>query len=109
VSASVHLCGGSITSVSLFEHNGEDACECGKMTDNSCCNDLDFQCKTDESNTNLLKQISFNFTQKFNLLVITFYEKIYNYHDIFKIKAFYIFDHKPPFVLLQLSAIFLRI
>ena len=110
VSASIHLCGGNITSISLFEHNNvDDACECGKMTDNSCCDDLDFQCKTNENTTNSLKQISFNFTQKFNLLQVSFFQKVYTYHEVFKTKSFYIFNNKPPYNLLHLSAISLRI
>lgn len=109
LSASVHFCGGTITSISFFEHNDEDACECGKMTDNSCCNDLDFQFKTDESTTNVLKQITFNFTQKFSSFILVFYQKIIGCNTIYKSTNFYIFDQKPPFVLLQLSAIFLRI
>lgn len=109
LSASIHFCGGKITSISFFEHNDEDACECGKMTDNSCCNDLNFQLKTNENSTNIVNQINFNFTQKFTSIIFEFYDKIIGYNQIYKSANFYIFDHKPPFVLLQLSAIFLRI
>ena len=109
VSASIHFCGGNITNVSLFEHDVDDACECGKMTDNACCNDLDFQCKTNENTTNSLKQISFNFTQKFNILVLSFYQKVFSINDVYKMQTFYIFDNKPPYNLLHLSAISLRI
>ncbi|MCF8430282.1 MAG: hypothetical protein K9G64_09135 [Bacteroidia bacterium] len=109
VSASVHLCGGSITSISIFEHDNDDACECGKMTDNACCNDVSFECKTDDSSANSWKQISVNFTQNFNLLQVSFFQKIYTYHEVFKTKSFYIFNNKPPYNLLHLSAISLRI
>jgi len=109
VSASIHFCGGSITNFSLFEHNPDDACECGKMTDNSCCNDLDFQCKTNENSTNSIKQISFNFTQKFSILILSYYQKLNCIYSIYKTQTFYISDHKPPNILLHLSAISLRI
>lgn len=109
VSASIHFCGGSITDISFFDHSDEDACECGKMTDNSCCNDLEFQCKTNDNSANLLKQISFNFTQKFCLLFVSIYKNIFILNNTYKTTTFYIFDHKPPYNLLHLSAIFLRI
>ncbi len=109
VSASIHFCGGSITSISFFEHSDEDACECGKMTDNSCCNDLEFQFETNDNNDNLSKQISFNFTQKFSLLFVSVYKNIFILNNTYKTSSFYIFDHNPPYNLLHLSAIFLRI
>ena len=109
VSASIHFCGGSITNISFFEHDVDDACECGKMTDNACCNDLNFQFKTNENSTNSLKQISFNFTQKFNKLILSFYQKVYSINEVYKTQTFYIFDKKPPYNLLHLNAIFLLI
>jgi hypothetical protein len=109
LSASIHFCGGSITSISFFEHNADDNCECNKMSDKSCCNDLNFQFKTNENSTNSLKQISFNFTQKFNKLILSFYQKVYSINEVYKTQTFYIFDKKPPYNLLHLNAIFLLI
>ena len=60
VNISVHTCGGNVTNISFFDHHDNDECECGQMTDNSCCNDISFQLKTDESNT-IQKYVSFNF------------------------------------------------
>ncbi len=109
VSASIHFCGGSITNISFYEHSNDDVCECGKMTDNSCCNEVTVQWKTDESNTNLQKQINFNFLQKFIVLTSSFYQLLFAPNHLYQTSNFYIFDHKPPLILVHLSSIFLRI
>ena len=109
VNAKIHFCGGSITDISLFSSSNEDACECDEMTDNSCCNDVNIQCKIDDSKTNLLKVININFQQNFTLLFITFNKILqFNFSSIYT-NSYYIFDNKPPNILKHLSAIFLRI
>ena len=109
LSASIHFCGGSITGISFFEHNSDDKCECNKLSDNSCCDDLTFQFKTSENSTNLLKQINLNFTQKIYNPVLSYFHKVYLLNEVYKTQTFYIFNNKPPYNLLHLNAIFLRI
>lgn len=109
LSASIHYCGGSIKGISFFEHNSDDKCECNKLSDKSCCNDLTFQFKTIENSTNSLKQINLNFTQKIIKPVFSYFQKVYLFNDVYKTQTFYIFNNKPPNNLLHLSVIFLRI
>lgn len=107
-SASIHLCGKSITNISFFGISGGDKCECGEMTDNSCCSDLTIQLKTDDCKINLphilktnqgFKVVLFHHFYSFKNIVLT--QKLgYNYSS---------YNIKPPLILAQLNAVFLRI
>ena len=57
----------------------------------------------------LLKQFTFNLTQKFTTAVYYISKKTVSLPPIYKSTNFNIINHKPPFVLMQLSVIFLRI
>lgn len=106
--ATIHFCGGTISSISFFEQKSE-VCDCGKMSDKSCCHDFTFTCKFDNSNTNLTKILAPKFPKNF-LLLNTFSVKfipiiycLFSYNNDIRYNAI------PPLILLQLSSVFLRI
>lgn len=110
VNASVHFCGGSITDISFFEHGNDDACDCGKLADNSCCKDFTIKCQVNDDQSNLVKTINLN-NSSYKLLgfvwqKITFNTFSCNFNkNTFTEKDGFI----PPLILTVLSGIFLRI
>lgn len=108
VSATIHFCGGAISSISFFEQKS-DVCECGKMSNKSCCHDFTFTCKLDNSNTNLTKILAPKFHKNF-LLLNTFFIKYIPTNYCFFLNSNYISNNTiPPLILIQLSSVFLRI
>ncbi|MFA9214822.1 MAG: hypothetical protein ACEQSR_13420 [Candidatus Methylacidiphilales bacterium] len=109
VNASIHFCGGQITEISFFEHNSDEACECGKMTNNSCCEDYSIKCQVNDSNSNIVKSLQLNASFKFVVV-------------IWKLLTFSTYSFElglnnstgngpplPPLILQVLGSIFLRI
>ena len=108
VSATIHFCGGTISSISFFEQKSE-VCDCGKMSDKSCCHDFTFTGKFDNSNTSLTKILEPKFHKNF-LVLSTYYIKYIPTDHFFFSNANEISNNTiPPLILMQLSSVFLRI
>lgn len=109
VSASLHLCGGTVTNISLFSQTEEDACECGKKASKSCCDDIEILCKQDSSAYSVVKVLQVNFFQSHFFFLNTPFT---NFESIIKISALpnvHFLYSIPPLILLQLNNIILRI
>lgn len=109
VTASLHLCGGTITNISLFSHSEEDACECGKKASKSCCDDIEIKCQQEINAFSAIKILKVNFTQNH------FFTANIQLIDFESIKKIFFLPQTPhciaipPLILLQLSNIMLRI
>lgn len=109
VNASIHFCGGHITEISFFEHGSDGACECGKMTNNSCCEDFSIKCQVNDSNSSIVKSFQLNTDFKFAGIiwkVLTFSNYLF---DLNKIIINENGPPLPPLILQILGSIFLRI
>jgi len=109
VNASIHFCGGQVTEISFFEHSSDDACECGKMTSNSCCEDYSIKCQVNDSNSSILKSLQLNVSFKFvgviwKLLTFSTYS-----FDLSQNNSIENGPPLPPLILQVLGNIFLRI
>jgi hypothetical protein len=108
VSATIHFCGGTISSISFFEQKSE-VCDCGKMSNKSCCHDFTFTCKFDNSNTNLTKILEPKFYKNF-LVLSNFIIKYNPTNYCFFFNSDNFSNNKiPPLILIQLSSVLLRI
>lgn len=108
VSATIHFCGGAISSISFFEQKSE-VCDCGKMSNKSCCHDFTFTCKFDNSNTNLIKILEPKFYKNFLVLSNFIIKYIPTNYRFFFSSNNVSNNTIPPLILIQLSSVFLRI
>jgi len=108
VNASIHFCGGNITDISFFEHGSDDACQCGKMINNSCCEDFFVKCQVNDSNASIVKSIYLNVNLK---LVSIIWQEVFNQisFNLYKIPLADKNAPIPPLIFHILKGVLLRI